>query len=262
MHNYQLNGFVNKLQSEITKAVKLIQELTSKQKLQSYASTGAGISKASNIPTFRGDDGIWEKYNIEEVGTAEAWINNPDKIWKFFAEGFGMILDAKPNAAHYALSKLEENGFCSVVVTQNVDSLHQKAGSKNIVEVHGNFTRFRCTKCGNKTMLSALPKAIPPMCKCGGMIRPDVILYNELLPEKEIQLAYKIAQKTNLCYVIGTSAEVYPTAQLPFLSKENGAIVIVFNPEKTEHAKMADVFIQGKCEETLPIFTEKLIQSI
>ncbi|MHA1504537.1 MAG: SIR2 family NAD-dependent protein deacylase [Candidatus Heimdallarchaeota archaeon] len=250
------------MQSEITKAVKLIQELAAKQKLRSYASTGAGISKASNIPTFRGEGGVWEKYNIEEVGTAEAWLNNPEKIWKLFAEGYAMILNAKPNAAHIALSELETHGFCDTIVTQNVDSLHQKANSQNIVEVHGNFARFRCTKCGTKTMISALPEVIPPLCKCGSMYRPDVILYNELLPEKEIQLAYKTAQKANLVYVVGTSAEVYPTAQLPFLSKENGALVIVFNPEKTKHAKMADVFIKGKCEESLPIFTEKLIQGL
>ena len=250
-----------KVESKITKAVNLIRELAKKQKLLSYASTGAGISKASNIPTFRGEGGVWEKYNIEEVGTAEAWMKNPEKIWKLFAEGFSMILEAKPNSAHYALSELGTNGFCDAIITQNVDSLHQKADSKNIIEVHGNFSRFRCTKCGKKTMISALPEVIPLQCSCGSMLRPDVILYNELLPEKEIQKAYKTAQKANLVYVIGTSAEVYPSAQLPAISKDNGAIVIVFNPEETEHAKMADVFIKGKCEETLPIFTQKLIQS-
>ncbi|MHA1124772.1 MAG: NAD-dependent protein deacylase [Candidatus Heimdallarchaeota archaeon] len=250
------------MQSEILKAINLIQGLAARRKLRSYALTGAGISKASNIPTFRGVDGIWEKYNIDEVGTIEAWMKNPEKIWKLYAEGIGMILDAKPNTAHYALSGLENNGYCDSIITQNVDSLHHKAGSRNVIEVHGNFSRFRCVKCGNKTTITKPPEIIPPMCKCGNMFRPDVILFNEILPEKEIQKAYKISRKANLVYVVGTSGEVYPSAQLPFLSKENGAIVIVFNPEKTEHAKMADVFIQGKCEETLPIFTEKLIQSM
>ena len=248
------------MQSEISHAVKLVQKLAAEQKLQSYALTGAGISKASNIPTFRGEDGIWEKYNIDEVGTIEAWMNNPKKLWTLFAEGIGLMLDAEPNGAHYALSKLEKNGFCDSIITQNVDSLHQKSGSQNIIEVHGNFMRFRCTDCGNKKTITAPPETIPPLCNCGQIFRPDVILFNEILPEKEIKLAYKVAQKANLVYVVGTSAEVYPAAQLPFLSKQNNAITIVFNPEKTEHAKMADVFIKGKCEETLPVFTEKLIQ--
>ncbi|HUU76803.1 MAG TPA: NAD-dependent deacylase [candidate division Zixibacteria bacterium] len=246
------------MKQAIDKACNLIIKLQQLKKIRGYVLTGAGVSKASDIPTFRGEDGLWERYDFEEVATYDAWIRNPEKIWKLYQEGIDLILNAQPNAAHKAIFQLENLNLSQFVITQNVDSLHQKAGSKNVIEVHGNFTRIKCTACGRKQILSKSPEKIPPFCDCGSLFRPDVVLFNESLPEKEISKAFDIAAKSDLVFVIGTSAEVIPAATLPLISKRNGAVVIVFNPEKTTHVQIADVFIQGKCEETLPIFLQEL----
>jgi len=242
----------------ISQAVDIANGLKKKGRIHAYVLTGAGTSRASNIPTFRGEDGLWEKYNFEEVATLNAWLKNPVKIWTFYAEGIQVILDAKPNLAHTAITKLEESNFCQYIITQNADGLHQKAGSKNVLEIHGNLTRVRCTKCNSKQIFTEPPKEIPPRCKCGGMYRPDVVLFNEQLPMNLIKQSFQIAKKVDLAIIVGTSAEVVPAASLPFISKESGAKVLVFNKEETDHSRIADVFILGKCEETLPIFVEKL----
>ncbi|MHA1555623.1 MAG: SIR2 family NAD-dependent protein deacylase [Candidatus Heimdallarchaeota archaeon] len=245
---------------EITKAVTLVKELEAKEKIQSYVLTGAGVSKGSGIPTFRGEDGLWDTYDFEEVATLEAWMRNPTKIWKMYQEGIHQIFDAKPNAAHKALVDLEKSGYCDHIITQNVDSLHQKAGSKNVIEVHGNLARIKCIACGKSQQLNETPKVVPPMCPCGGMMRPDVILYNETLPEDEITKAFDIANRANLVLIVGTSAEVYPAAGLPMISKRKGAKIIVFNYEETEHVNITDSFIEGKSEESLPMFVEMLLR--
>lgn len=244
---------------DLESGVKIVQELKSKGKINSYVLTGAGISRASKIPTFRGEDGLWEKYNFEEVATLGAWLKNPSKLWTFYAEGIELILNAKPNPAHESLTKLQELGYCQHIITQNADNLHQKAGSKDIIEIHGNMTRVRCMECKEKQAFLESPKEIPPMCKCGGMQRPDVVLFNEQLPHDLINKAFEIAQKANLVFVIGTSAEVVPAATLPFISMRNGAKILVFNREKTGHVQFADCFIAGKCEESLPKFLKLLI---
>lgn len=243
---------------KITNAVTLVKELEAKEQIHSYVLTGAGVSKGSGIPTFRGEDGLWDIYDFEEVATLEAWMRNPEKLWKMYQEGIHQIFNAQPNAAHKAIVDLENKGYCHHIITQNVDSLHQKAGSKNVLEVHGNLARIRCIVCGKSQQLKETPKVVPPMCPCGGMMRPDVTLFNETLPEDEITKAFAIANKANLVLIVGTSAEVYPAAGLPLMSKRNGAKIIAFNYEETEHVSVADFFIEGKSEETLPIFVEML----
>ena len=244
----------------ITQAVSLIKKLQKSSKINCYASTGAGISKGSGIPTFRGEDGLWEKYDVMEIASRESWIKNPEKLWKLYQEGFPQILVAKPNEAHKAIAKLESKNYVHTIITQNVDSLHQKAGSKNVIELHGNLTKVRCFQCNKTQDLAIALRTIPPKCSCGGMMRPDAIMYNDPMPEKAMNSALKTARKANLVLVIGTSAEVYPAAGLPIISKKNNAKMIVFNPEETEHVQIADVFVQGKCEETLPIFVERLLK--
>ena len=245
---------------EINEACKIVKNLSKLKKIKGYALTGAGISKASNIPTFRGEDGLWEKYNFEEVATLQGWLKNPIKIWTMYKEGIHRILETEPNQAHFALAKLEKKGYIDSIITQNADSLHQRAGSLNVIEVHGNLLRVRCTSCEKKSIFTKAPEVIPPKCSCGSMLRPDVVLYNETLPEKEINFAYKLAKEANLVFIVGTSAEVYPVAALPNLSKRNRAKIIVINPEKTEHAEIADVYILGKSEEMLPKLVDKLLQ--
>ncbi len=247
------------MNSDMESCIKIVKELKRKGTINAYVLTGAGISRASNIPTFRGEDGLWEKYNFEEVATIDAWLKNPTKIWTFYAEGIDLILNAKPNPAHESITKLQDHGFCKYIITQNIDSLHQKAGSKDVLEIHGNITRIRCMKCNEKQIYTEPPKEIPPMCKCGGMLRPDVVLFNEQLPHELINKAFDIAKKADLVFIVGTSAEVVPAATLPYISKKNGAKIIIFNKEKTEHVQIADCFIAGKCEESLPKFLNMLL---
>ena len=242
----------------IKSAVDIVKQFQNKKKIRGYVLTGAGVSRASNIPTFRGEDGLWERYDFEEVATLKGWMRNPEKIWKMYQEGIEMILHAEPNAAHKAIVTLEELGLVQDVITQNADSLHQKAGSNRVLEVHGNLTRVKCISCGKKQQFTEPPSVIPPLCDCGGMLRPDVVLFNELLPEKEIAQAFTIASKADLVFVIGTSAEVIPAATLPSISKSNGAKILVFNPEKTAHVDIADVFVQGPSEVSLPLFIKEL----
>lgn len=248
------------MKKEIEKAVSLVKELLEKKTKKSYALTGAGISRGSNIPTFRDEDGLWEKYNFEEVATIDAWLKNPEKLWTLYQNEITRLLNAKPNLGHLALVQLEKKGLCEVVVTQNADGLHQKAGSENILEIHGNFTKAQCVVCQQTITFTEPPNVIPPKCDCGGLLRPAVIFFYESLPEVEIRKAIDIAKSADLMFVVGTSAEVVPAAYLPSYSKENGAIVLVFNKEKTAHSRIADVYIQGKSEETLPIFVEKLFE--
>jgi NAD-dependent deacetylase len=248
------------MEKDIEKAVSLVKKLLEKKSIKSYALTGAGVSRGSNIPTFRDEDGLWEKYDFNEVATLDAWIKNPDKLWTIYQNEIPRLFNAKPNPGHYALVGLEENGLCDVVITQNADGLHQKAGSANVLEIHGNFTKAQCISCGKKKDFNEPPKEIPPKCDCGGMLRPAVIFFYESLPEEEIKKAVNIAKSADLAFIVGTSAEVVPAAYLPSYSKENGAIVLVFNREKTAHSKIADVFIKGRSEETLPLFIKKLYE--
>lgn len=247
------------MNSDMESCIKIVKELKRKGAINAYVLTGAGISRASNIPTFRGEDGLWEKYNFEEVATIDAWLKNPTKIWTFYAEGIDLILNAEPNPAHKSITQLQEHGFCKYIITQNVDNLHQKDGSKDVLEIHGNITRVRCMECNEKQVYTEPLKEIPPMCKCGGMLRLDVVLFNEQLPYELINKAFDIAKKADLVFIVGTSAEVVPAATLPYISKKNGAKIIIFNKEKTEHVQIADCFITGKCEESLPKFLNMLL---
>ncbi|RLI65948.1 MAG: NAD-dependent protein deacylase [Candidatus Gerdarchaeota archaeon] len=244
----------------IDEVISLVEEVRERKKFKAYVLTGSGISRASGIPTFRGEDGLWEKYDFEEVATYDAWVKNPEKLWEFYREGIDLILNSEPNNAHYAVAKLEEMGFCQSVITQNADGLHQRAGSKNVYEVHGNLTRVVCPNCGMKAPFQYNAENFPPHCSCGSLLRPDVVLFGETLPTDILSKVFSIAKTANLVFVVGTSAEVYPIASLPHLSKRNRARVVVFNIKKTSHAQIADVFIQGKCEETLPKLVEKLVQ--
>lgn len=248
------------MKNEIEKAVSLVRKLLVKENIKSCALTGAGISRGSNILTFRDEDGLWEKYDFKEVATIDAWIKNPEKLWTLYKNEIPLLLKAKPNPGHLALAQLEKKGLCDVIITQNADGLHQKAGSKNVLEIHGNFTKAQCIVCGLKITFTEPPSIIPPKCECGGLLRPSVVFFYESLPEKEIRQAIDIAKNTDLMLVVGTSAEVVPAAYLPSYSRENNAIVLVFNKEKTAHSNIADVFIKGKSEETLPLFIEKLME--
>ena len=246
-------------ESIISEAVCKIKELKAeKEIIRIVALTGSGISKGSGIPTFRGADGLWKNYNAMDLATPQAFKRNPELVWEWYSWRMGIILEKDPNPAHHSLVKLQELGFLDLVITQNVDSLHFRAGSKNILEVHGNIFRTKCEKCGKKEMIKEAPKS-PPYCDCGNMLRPDVVWFGESLDRNIINKAYEeISSKCDVLLIIGTSGLVYPVADFPFIAKEHDALIIEFNLDETPITRIADYFIQGKSEEDLPLFVQAL----
>ena len=224
------------------------------------AFTGAGISAESGVPTFRGSNGLWKHYRPEELATPEAFRANPNLVWEFYKWRMRRILNAKPNPAHHALAELERLGILKAVITQNVDDLHREAGSKNVVELHGNIFRVRCTSCGYRENLKESGRlqwfvednALPKCPECGSLLRPDVVWFGEPLPREALEKAFKLAERADVALVIGTSGVVYPAAYIPYIVKEHGGKVIEVNVERSGITPIADVFLRGKAGEILP----------
>ncbi|EDY34361.1 transcriptional regulator, Sir2 family [Aciduliprofundum boonei T469] len=214
------------------------------------ALTGAGISAESGIPTFRGTGGLWEGYPVEKVATVEGFDRNPELVWRFYNERRINIARAEPNEAHKVLARLE-NLYDFWVITQNIDGLHSRAGSKNVVELHGNIWRVKCTECGIRYYNYEVPlREIPPRCKrCGGLLRPDVVWFGE--PVYDVDKAYELAESCDVMLVIGTSAQVYPAAYLPRLAWSKGAKIIEINPQETPISRYANFVIREKATKAL-----------
>ena len=247
-------------ESELEKAITTVKSLMTERKdeFKIIILTGSGISKGSGIPTFRGKDGLWRNYDAMQLATPQAFRKDPKLVWEWYAWRMGIILEKDPNPAHFAITHLQEAGLTEWIITQNVDSLHDRAGSKNLLEVHGNIFRAKCTQCDFKTMLKAPPKE-PPMCDCGAMLRPDVVWFGEQLDYNILSKAYdKITQECDVVVVIGTSGIVYPVAGMPYDAKNSGAVVIEFNMENTPISTYADYVILGKAEELFPKFVESI----
>ncbi len=213
--------------------------------------TGAGVSAESGIPTFRGSGGLWRKYNPVDLATPEAFRRNPTLVWEFYDERRQNIAKAEPNKAHLLIAEAERTFPLVSLITQNVDGLHQRAGSKNIIELHGNIWKVRCVSCGKEEMNYEAPlKEIPPRCDdCGGLLRPGVVWFGEALPYDALQNAYEIAKRSKVFIVVGTSCQVFPAAELPFVAKEKGAKIIEINPEETPVTEIADISIRKKATE-------------
>jgi len=222
------------------------------------ALTGAGISAESGVPTFRGDEGLWKKFSPEELANFDAFMRNPDMVWEWYNYRRKIIEEVQPNPGHLALSKLEEMIPSFVVITQNVDNLHQRAGSKNVVELHGNILRNRCLSCGRIIESETLDfsEGVPRCPYCGGMLRPDVVWFGEMLPEEALQKAYRAAETCDVFMVLGTSAVVYPAASLPEIAFRQGAFIVEINPEVTPVTDFAHVSLRGKTGEILPKIIE------
>ncbi len=217
------------------------------------ALTGAGVSAESGIPTFRGKGGLWEKYDPEEVATAEALKRNPELVWRLHVELMKIVFNARPNPAHVALAELERLGILKCVITQNVDDLHQQAGSNCVIELHGNIKWLRCTNCSYSARISKPIEEIPPKCpKCGSLLRPDVVFFGEPLPPEALFKAYELCMKADVMLVAGTSAVVMPAGMLPQIVKESGGKVIEVNLEPSAVSPIADITILGKAGEVLP----------
>lgn len=209
--------------------------------------TGAGISAESGIPTFRGKNGLWSKFKVEELATPEAFNRNPKLVWKWYKWRMEIIFNARPNAGHYALVELERLGILKCIVTQNVDGLHHLAGNKCVIELHGNIRRGRCIKCNYKVIFNEPPENIPPKCpKCFNLLRPDVVWFGEAIPKNKLERAFNLFSKADLALVIGTSGIVQPAGYLPYIVKENGGLIIEINVEKSAITSIADIFIKDK----------------
>jgi NAD-dependent deacetylase len=215
--------------------------------------TGAGISAESGVPTFRGPDGLWREYKPEDLATPEAFARDPKLVWEWYDWRRGIIAKTVPNAAHRALVQLEIRKPGFTLITQNVDGLHDMAGSGKILKLHGDIWRMRCTECGanfpNRRV--PLPK-IPPHCACGGMARPGVVWFGEPLPEGMMKEAEHAAASAQVFLVIGTSAVVYPAAGLIPYAKQSGARVIEINTEPTPATALVDCTLQGSAGEIVP----------
>ena len=213
--------------------------------------TGAGISQESGIPTFRGKDGHWRKYDPMKLASIDAFYDNPKLVWEWYEDRRKNILAAKPNEGHFAISQMEE--FKDVIVlTQNIDGLHQRSGSTNVLELHGSIIRIKCTVCDFVDNITENFESLPPKCKCGSMLRPDVVWFGESLPQDIWQSAIKEASVCDVMVIVGTSLVVSPANTLPVYAKQNGAILIEVNPEKTVMSNDMALSVQATSVETLP----------
>jgi NAD-dependent deacetylase len=233
----------------------LIQRLRVAQRIAVL--TGAGISAESGVPTFRGEEGLWKKFKPEELANFDAFIQNPKLVWEWYNWRKKLISDVEPNPGHLALTEIEKKVSHFWLITQNVDGLHQKAGSQTVLELHGNIMRNRCNECGQLIdQLELQTEESLPYCLCGGLIRPDVVWFGEMLPQNVIIEAIRAAEISDVFLSIGTSAIVHPAASLPLTAKNAGSFVIEINLDPTPISSLVDEFISGKSGEVLPLLVK------
>lgn len=222
--------------------------------------TGSGISAESGIPTFRGKDGLWKNFRAQELATPAAFSQNPKLVWEWYDWRRGIIADKKPNQGHKILVEWEKYFSSFFVISQNIDGLHQKAGTQNILELHGNIWKTRCTEEGTIQEIHETPlKVIPLVCtNCGALLRPHVVWFGESLDGDILQKAFSLSSECDLLFVIGTSAEVHPAASLPLKAAESGAKVVEINPNITPLSSFADFSFRGKAGEIMPKISSAL----
>jgi NAD-dependent deacetylase len=223
---------------------------------QIVAFTGAGFSAESGISTFRGAGGLWSKYDPSIYANINYFNKDPTYYWNFFKdERYPAIKKAKPNDGHYALVKLEKQGKIYRIITQNIDGLHQIAGSSDVIELHGNTRTIFCRRC-NKTysideIYKRLKYELPPRCLCGGVLKPGTVLFGEPLPQYALDLAKLAAQNCDMCLVLGSSLVVYPAASIPRIAQKNGAVLVIVNIDPTPLDDIADLVIHERASKVL-----------
>jgi NAD-dependent deacetylase len=224
------------------------------------ALTGAGISVESGIPAFRGAQGLWEKYDPMEFAHIDALLSHPEKVWRMLLELHTIVDGARPNPAHVSLAQMEMMGHLRAIITQNIDHLHQDAGSRNVIEFHGSGHQMACLSCGHRIPSQEVDlEKIPPRCFCGGILKPDVVFFGEPIPWKALIKAQEESKHCNVMMVIGTSAVVAPACDMPYLAKQRGAQIIEINPEETALTQsVTDLFLRGSAGEVLPRLVENL----
>ena len=219
--------------------------------------TGAGISAESGVPTFRGPGGLWRNRRPEDLATPAAFARDPLQSWEWYNWRRGVIATVQPNAGHQALARIEERSPRFTLVTQNVDGLHDRAGSRNILKVHGDIWTLRCTQCARawRDPRPALPE-LPPTCECGALARPGVVWFGEGLPEDVWREAVAAARACEVFLVVGTSAVVYPAAGLAELARSHGAKVVEINIEETPISDHVDLSWRTRASEALPMLAQ------
>ena len=213
--------------------------------------TGAGISQESGIPTFRGKDGLWRNYDAMKLATIDAFYDNPKLVWEWYNERRQNIFRSNPNEGHLAISELE-NYVDVVVLTQNIDGLHQKAGSSKVLELHGSIVKIKCTVCNFKDEIFTEFSEFPPLCKCGNILRPDVVWFGEGLPQAVWQEAIIHAKNCDIMIIAGTSLVVSPANTIPIYAKQNNATLIEVNPDDTIMTSDMDFSLKSKSAKILP----------
>lgn len=255
---------VSPTRDEIDHAIRQAAALLQKSRY-AVALTGAGISSESGIPIYRGATGIWTRQGEPTIDGWELFNADPEKWWRLAidhgdSELSRAIANARPNPAHIGLADLEQLGLLQHVLTQNIDNLHQRAGTRHITEIHGNRLKVRCTNCGGRDRLETISLArIPPLCpECGGILKTDVVMFGEPIPADALRECYRQAAQADLFLVIGTSAVVYPAAEFPVIAKRRGAPLIEINPNETNLSEIADVVVRAKAGTAVPAIVDIL----
>ncbi len=226
--------------------------------------TGAGLSVESGIAPFRrsagGMPGLWERYDPMEYGTIDAFLKDPARAWTMLRELGEALKAARPNPGHLALARLEGQGYISRIITQNIDGLHQEAGSRQVLEFHGNWRTMNCLACRARVATDTVSlKRLPPLCACGGVLRPDVILIGEIIPGRLLDAAFEEARSCACLLVVGTSAEMMPAAAIPTAASDAGAFIIEVNTEETPlSAAVVDLRLTGPAGVVLPMLAERV----
>jgi NAD-dependent deacetylase len=222
--------------------------------------TGAGVSAESGVPTFRGggQTAAWKGLPFEVISSAGMLARDLPAVWEWFNFRRAHLASVRPNSAHQVIADWQQRFADFTLVTQNIDNLHQQAGSRNVIELHGNIWRARCFDCGSRHELRELrmDHDVPGCIDCGGPMRPDVVLFGEMLPPGAFERAAAAASHCELCFVVGTSAVVYPAAAIPEIARGAGAYVVEVNPERTPLSDLCDEVLAGKAGEVLPILSE------
>jgi NAD-dependent deacetylase len=224
--------------------------------------TGAGISTESGIPDFRTPTGVWAQFDPVEYGSIEAFRRDPEKVWQLYGERYRMLAAAEPNDGHRAIAELERRGLVEAVVTQNIDRLHERAGSRDVVEVHGSIGSASCPACGRvhglEEVLTLVDEGTPRCLECGTVLKPDVVFFGELLPQAAMDRATELAAGTRLLLVVGSTLEVYPVAGLPLDTLRAGGRLAIVNRGPTALDGRADIRLEGAAGELLSALVESV----
>lgn len=240
------------MDEQLTKAARVIRRAR-----KTIALTGAGVSTESGIPDFRSKGGLWSRFDPMEYGTLGAFRQDPVKVWRMLSELL-FIVDALPNKGHQVMAAMEQEGLLHGIITQNIDGLHQKAGSRSVVEFHGTMNTFSCLSCGSSFLLEeVMGIKLPPRCKCGEVLKPDVVFFDETIPPEALLMTENLINSADVLIVAGTSCQVVPASSIPYLVHQCGGVVIEVNLEPVLQG-IAEISLQGKFTKTMTSLAEAL----